>query len=142
MKTSEFIKKLEYLGLRVEKEVDRFEVFHEYDSKDYWFVIGDINHSNLSIQTGKFKVFRKEHIDVLNIVIEYINTPLEEREEEKKYRLKSKLIEFESERDLYLINSSLLKKYCLSTNIRQSFTQKEIDDMPFDTNFFIKEEVI
>jgi len=74
-------------------------------------------------------------------ILDYAYTPLEEREEEKKYRLKSKLIEFESDRDLYLINSSLLKKYCLSTNIRQSFTQKEIDAMPFDTKFFEKVEV-
>lgn len=78
---------------------------------------------------------------VAQAILDYAYTPLEEREEEPKYILKSKIIEFESERYLYLINSTLLKKYCLSTNVKQSFTQKEIDAMPFDTNFFIKEEV-
>ena len=79
--------------------------------------------------------------EVCKLIVEYYLTPLEEREEEKKYRLKSKLFNFDLEKDMYVIKSSYYEKFCLSTNVTQSFTQKEIDAMPFDTNFFIKEEI-
>ena len=79
--------------------------------------------------------------NIAQAILDYAYTPLEEREEEKKYLLKSKLFEFGTERYLYLINSTIHKQYCLALNISQSFTQQEIDAMPFDTNFFIKEEV-
>ena len=78
--------------------------------------------------------------NIAQLILDYAYTPLAEREEEKKYSLKSKLFEFGTERHLYLINSTIHKQYCLALNVSQSFTQKEIDDMPFDTNFFIKEE--
>ena len=81
------------------------------------------------------------HFRLIEKAIEYTETPLEEREEEKKYLLKSKLFEFGTEGHLYLINSTIHKQYCLGLNIRQSFTQKEIDAMPFDTGFFVKEKV-
>ena len=79
---------------------------------------------------------------IAKALLDYAYTPLEEREEEKKYRLKSKLFSFDLEKDMYVIKSSYYGKFCLSTNVTQSFTQKEIDAMPFDTNFFIKEEVV
>lgn len=131
MKTKEFIKWLE----------DNKVPFKEYDSVIEVVDIARLLKDDIGIKLFDITLLHLSKIKTLEKIIEYAQTPLEEREEEKKYRLKSKLIEFESERDLYLINSSLLKKYCLSTNSRQSFTQKEIDDMPFDTNFFIKVEV-
>ena len=147
MKTSEFVKKLQDLGLRVEKEGDIFKVFpkyNNYDNEDYWFVIGDIGYSSSFIQTNKFRVFRKEHINVLNIAIEYIDTPLEEREEEKRYLLKVVLNSYYG-RGLYVYWNHALKQYFIAPinmeYYQNIFTQKEIDAMPFDTNFFIKEEV-
>lgn len=77
------------------------------------------------------------------LMFEYANTPLAEREEEKKYRLKMPK-EFNAG-GLYVLKQDDIENYffkaCHFENAQSVFTQKEIDDMPFDTKFFIKEEV-
>lgn len=77
---------------------------------------------------------------VAQAILDYAYTPLEEREEQKKYRLKALLPSWQGN-PLYLRNSVNIGYY-LSDSIKAEFTQKEIDAMPFDTNFFIKEEVV
>lgn len=83
--------------------------------------------------------------NVAQAILDYAYTPLEEREEEKKYRLR---LPFENcgenylyhdldDYDWYLQHSKIL----VTENYKCKFTQEEIDAMPFDTNFFIKEEV-
>ena len=75
-------------------------------------------------------------------ILDYAYTPLDEREEEKKYRLFTPFYE----RNSCLNFMEKENRYCISTTTeserhKTSFTQKEIDAMPFDTNFFIREEV-
>lgn len=93
------------------------------------------------IEFEKRTASSKLYLTLIKKAIEYTETPLEERQEEKKYRLKSKLLGFDDGKDLHLIYSAIYEQYCLASNISQPFTQKEIDAMPFDTSFFIKEEV-
>ena len=83
-------------------------------------------------------------INFVNKIIEYASTPLEEREEEKKYRLR--LPRAFCETYEYVNFRKINKDYLFvgmygNSNYQTEFTQKEIDAMPFDTNFFIKEEV-
>ena len=79
---------------------------------------------------------------VAQAILDYAYTPLEEREEEKKYYLKRP--------NCFVASSVVLNfyegEYLFSGKIQENgyqtqFTQSEIDAMPFDTNFFIKEEV-
>lgn len=79
---------------------------------------------------------------IAQVVLEYAYTPLEEREEEKKYWLKSKLKD-RGMREVFVFKGGAIcdNKMYLSVSIRSAFTQKEIDEMPFDTKFFEKVEV-
>lgn len=145
MKTSEFKRKISDLGLTlVNDEYNVWKIYEKYDKENIWFLIGDVNKEYPFLQTGEQKCFRRDHSNILNLVIEYFSTPLEEREEEKKYRL---VTPFAMKRDLnYLAFNLNDKTYFISDNIdetyfEKSFTKKEIYAMPFDTNFFIKEEV-
>ena len=85
--------------------------------------------------------------EVSKLIVEYYLTPLEEREEVKKYYLRfpkgynrwySYLAkEINKDNGEYDCSGKCIdnEKY------KNIFTQKEIDEMPFDTRFFVKEEV-
>lgn len=83
--------------------------------------------------------------ELFDKIVEYTKTPIEEREEEiKYYRLmlpdgfsrQFRFLNYDINREHYVFSSSLE----LGNN-QIKFTQKEIDGMPFDTSFLIKEEV-
>ena len=74
-------------------------------------------------------------------------TQLSEREEEKKYYLlfPDEFSIHPGNNNQWLLGKDSQGRYdevSISTkHVQNMFTQKEIDAMPFDTNFFIKEEV-
>lgn len=82
--------------------------------------------------------------ELLDKIVEYAKTPLEEREEEEYYRLvlpkgfnrQFGFLNYDINREHYVFGSALE----LGNN-RTRFTQKEIDEMPFDTSFLEKEQV-
>lgn len=81
---------------------------------------------------------------VAQAILDYAYTPLEEREEEeKKYYLRFPI---GFNQILTYLGLSMRGYDCVgfdsSELYKKQFTQKEIDAMPFDTNFFIKEEVL
>ena len=132
MKTIELVKKLE--------KIDGVKIYHQD------FISLSMNGIKIATvgKIGQWLEIETNCPDeVAKILFEYHLTPLEEREEEeKKYRLKVNVNDFQC-----LNFHTVLKDYCISnfkeTNCYQTiFTQKEIDAMPFDTNFFIKEEVL
>lgn len=76
---------------------------------------------------------------IAQAILDYAYTPLSEREEEKKYYL---IVPFSKFQYLNLYaNDYLFAGRIQEAGYKTQFTQKEIDAMPFDTNFFIKEEV-
>ena len=83
--------------------------------------------------------------ELFDKIVEYTKTPLEEREDIILYMLKTPP-PFSS-KSKYLIFDLNTYKYYFSSSVacglspKASFTQEEINDMPFDTNFLIKEEV-
>ena len=80
-----------------------------------------------------------DKIKCLEKILEYAKTPLEEREEEKKYLLRTPFndcIYLNFYKDSYMFAGKIQE-----AGYQTKFTQKEIDAMPFDTNFFIKEQV-
>jgi hypothetical protein len=107
----------------------------------------------ISIGTYDFKVHdgyvvsSERSKKLVRYILDYLDTPIEEREEEKKYHLRfpkgynswySYLAkEINKDNGEYDCSGKCIdnEKY------KNIFTQKEIDEMPFDTNFFVKEEV-
>lgn len=107
----------------------------------------------ISIGNYDFKVYdgyvvsSERSKKLVRYILDYLDTPIEEREEEKKYHLRfpkgynswySYLAkEINKDNGEYDCSGKCIdnEKY------KNIFTQKEIDEMPFDTNFFVKEEV-
>lgn len=81
---------------------------------------------------------------IAQAILDYAYTPLEEREEEKKYWLVFPKA-FNNEIEIVLGKYSNGYDCCgteaSKEKFKVKFTQKEIDEMPFDTKFFEKVEV-
>ena len=149
MKTKEFIAKIKELGYYAETEGDTIVVkvispnLGAPADVHGWFKIKNITKdAHLVISEGR--LIPQSDAKVLLAIAEYLSTPAEEREEEKKYRLRMPKEFYEN--FIYLNKLKGNTKYQFidmyeSVTCQTEFTQKEIDAMPFDTNFFIKEEV-
>lgn len=138
MKTSEFINNLKDMGYDVSVENDIITVADFGD----WFKIGDIHKESIYLSLHPHKCFRNTHNVVLSQVYKYLNTPAEERKEETKFylRLPEPFGGYKNYVNLVDGKFSIDNKEH-STNFKTEFTKEEIDAMPFNTKFFIKEEV-
>lgn len=120
MKTNEFIKKLDECGGKSLKVDNIF-------SDDELYLT--------SIKTSRFNItfyHDEEPNEIFDIISEYLNTPVEEREEEKKYYLKHKgfcdgnnILNLEISTQNYYTSDVI--EY---TDFKTKFTQSEIDEMP------------
>ena len=122
MKTSEFIKKLD-------EHKGKFLIENIFSDDELYLT---------SIKTNQFNItfyYDEEPNGILDIIAEYLNTPAEEREEEKKYYLK---IKFSSEKETYLCAYDFWSDWKLidkdelkhGDEFYFKFTQKQIDEMP------------
>jgi len=131
MKTSEFRKYLEEKGWDFKEDKNCFDILN------LGLVFKDSNSIDICIMYCQNDLFEN--------IYKYARTPLEEREEEKKYYLRLN-ISGEHIDDIYLNLNFDTYRYVIYDNEQSSwrknvFTQKEIDAMPFDTKFFEKVEV-
>lgn len=84
---------------------------------------------------------------IAQAILDYAYTPLEEREELKKYYLRfpkgyNKWYSYlAKEIDVNNGEYDCTGRFIDYTKYQNTFTQEEIDAIPFDTSFFIKEEV-
>ena len=137
MKTKELVKKIRDLGYKVEED--------EYEIKSY----GDVGLSYtifkkyMGLVMEDTLLVSSKGVEELKSIIEYLETPLEEREEEKKYYLRLPdwanddcYLNFIVESDSYLFCDN-----CDSLSFKTLFTQTEISNIPFNTDWLIKEEV-
>jgi hypothetical protein len=117
MKTKEFIKAIEKLGYYPYEENVIIKVTR---SQSIPFVYADVatNHQNV-LGTDYFpfmELSNEKQVELLDVLIEYARTPIEEREEEKVYRLRHKWLEENCEnRDAYL-NFDKCDKTCFLSN--------------------------
>lgn len=119
MKTSEFIKKLD-------KHKGKF-LIENISSDDELYLT--------SIKTNQFNItfyHDAEPDGIIDIIAEYLNTPVRKREEEKKYYLKLK--GFKEPHNI-LNFKERTQSYHISTDdkffgYKTQFTQSEIDEMP------------
>lgn len=132
MKTSEFIKYFEDKGHRVFRNDSFLSVV---DEKDFIFI--DIRHGiNLDVDYSSTDLTFSERQEYYKVIFEYLMTPLEEREDEKRYYLKLK--GFSNEEETYLCAYDFWSDWILidkdelkhGDEFYFKFTQEEIDNMP------------
>ena len=123
MRTSEFIEKvLEF------KDIDKHErengVIRFYDNQVSLIAVVSekepMKMNTCFLRFGYMKKYTK--LEFLTLLYEYAKTPLEEREEPKKYKLKHKLIKEEGEEGYlnYIINK---KELIFSTDAETRYTK-------------------
>ena len=120
MKTSEFIEKLD-------KHKRKFLMENIYSDDELYLT---------SIKTNQFNITFYHDIEpsgIIDIIAEYLNTPVNEREDKKKYYLRhkgffNKYLTYDLEMDKYYINFGRKNNYY--GEIKSIFTQSEIDDLP------------
>lgn len=127
MKTSEFIKKVKELGYDI--KISGEDVIIKHDGCIFAMI------SRTSPYTmSTYTAFKVKHADeLLDLCVEYVKTPIEEREEEEKFYLRKKHKAF-YEYSEYLNRHTGISSYCLNTNYdsaiwKAQFTQKEIDEI-------------
>ena len=128
MKTDQFIKEIKSMGLRVQRVEDYMCVlgilgFHVAKTSMKEFGLISTNNSEF------IKLDYNTKLQLLDLLIEYAKTPIEDREDEEKFKLKQKGISGK-----YLIWIPELDKFTTGSspfsNVEGIFTQSEIDDMP------------
>lgn len=140
MKTSEFIKQVKAMGYGV----DEYGLFLSITTAMQDFVAMVDKYTPLSLDT---KITRSIPEDLFNIIVEYVRTPVKDREEPKLYTAKSRVV---VNNGGYLSKRTGKEGYILSDGdsyLRPQihFTQKELEDINginiFTSNEWIIEEV-
>ena len=137
MKTSELMKIMKENGCEVVKMETGWFDFYLNDAKCGYVPTNCANYFHVNTVCTKV---------ITQAIVEYAYTPLEEREEEKKYRLHLPIEFVSGETVLYFYETLGTYHFDDFDNVeleveKCEFTQKEIDEMPFDTKFFEKVEV-
>ena len=140
MRTKEFIKRVEELGFKCDKNEEVYFII-DYEGTNYGAVCHTTPNqiSNTEREWDLLDKYTQEKL--FAFIVEYAKTPIEEREEPKKYYLKHKWIGTPVVYNHYL-NKNLDKNlYTLddnveTSNMKTSFTLLEIDDIKdkYDTN--------
>ena len=147
MKTKEFIKKVQALGFQVHvrgKEIKICDDSCGYGVGEPMFVLASDFVEVLV--PGKVYIASLERISLLSFIVEYLDTPPSDREEEKRYYLRnvSPLLRG-SGRGYLAKNKDTLEYYALSLKCSEEFyqtifTESEIAEM--DTTGFEKIRVM
>lgn len=141
MRTKEFIKRVEELGFEV---VDGFFAIHV--STNGINSVANVNkEKEFSLQTctGVFKELKKEkRKQLLELCVEYASTPIEDREEEKRFLVQHKFLVSVGSNPVNLVKYKNKNNYrvirCLLDNqfYQARFTLKEVEEIKkkFDTD--------
>lgn len=140
MKTKEFIKKVEELGYDI--EISREDVFIKYDG----CIIATISRTS-PYTMNTYTIFRVKHVkELLDLCVEYVKTPIEEREYVKKYHLYLKRTKpkFFDDVGSYLTFNTYTNTFSIDVGVETAhltakFTQKEIDDIKKKYNTDLEE---
>ena len=133
MKTTEFIKRVEELGLSVKEGVG-YEIYHAGKIVSRVF---KMHESVVDTSLSEFRYLNnRDRMDLLDLIIEYAKTPLEDREEEKKYKVRCKL----TNRYLDKTFNGKLDWNSIRTSQR-IFTLKELEDLGINPEHYDLEEV-
>lgn len=138
MKTKEFIKRVDILGFKTHKNnyCDGTKYFVIQNSFDVTMCHVAIN--KLFEMDIRFSEYMSETL--VDLIVEYAKTPVEDREEEKKFYLKHRFLVEVGDCN-YLNSDHSLREFYLndksqSEKIQTQFTLKEIEEIKkkFDTD--------
>lgn len=143
MKTKEFIKRVEELGYLVNEGHVDWQISRI--SNGQYLLVAIVNKNNLSrISTdfvGWWDISDEEKSKLLDIIVEYAKTLIEDRKEEKKFYLKHRYFEIAGGgRGFFTIDNEsglpFLKYITSSDNYNQIFTLNETEEIKekFDTD--------
>ena len=137
MTKNELLQKIEELGYNYtyDRQWDKLRISPTGEPKAYYISIGNYD---FKVHDG-YVVSSERSKKLVRYILDYLDTPIEEREEEKKYYLKVPFHDYaylNFYKCCYIFAGKMQE-----AGYQKKFTQKEIDAMPFDTNFFVKEEV-
>ena len=139
MKTKDFIRKVEEMGFDAEERGNEVYLYGRVSncyakiSKKFKYTINTSYHDFIFLNEGDRGL-------LFDLIVEYISTPVNEREEEKKFYLKHRWLEnwedynylnFEISGFYYSLNSKLEDSW-----VKTKFTLKEIEEIKkkFDTD--------
>lgn len=132
MRIDEFAKKINELGFKVNVDDDIIEVI---GNSSYYGVMAIV--SNTLEKVMDLNLFLYHNLDedtkskVFDLVTELAKTPIEDREEEKKFYLKHKYFRHVNDKQYFMIYPHLeypqLDYKLPSHNLVQTFTLKEIE---------------
>lgn len=140
MKTKEFIKRVEELGFKVNRTVAQIDIIA------HSFTIARV-YTNRMYAMNAFTFINIEWRNqdkLFDLIVEYAKTPIEDREEEKKFYLWHKYSRFDNGSRKYL-GMDLLKykpDSCSKITYRwmkNQFTEKEIDEIKEKFNTDLKD---
>lgn len=126
MKTNQFIKEIKSMGFKIKKIKDYFVVI---DANG--FCVSEISEEYFGVFSTDYVGFHilgdNTKLQLLDLLIEYAKTPIEDREEEEKFKLKQKGVS-----EKYLMWMPASNHYVTSSKpfSKFIFTQSEIDRMP------------
>ena len=136
MKTSEFIKQVEELGYETDK-INRYIYIKNKGITVAYVRETRVNTMDTNYQYGDVSYY------LFNLIIEYAKTPLEDREEEKKYYIKPKGM-----KTLYNNSLGYIREAWMTSNrvandddIQVQFTLKELEELGIDVEHYDLEEV-
>lgn len=140
MKTEEFKNKLEEMGFCIADNAGMLSVYSKHNLNNRVFLVDSITRFRADTFSGEFESLDNGTKEKLfNLIINYVCTPVEKREEEKKYYLRHKWL---YSRDCNYLNfKSDENSYMLSYSYdwyghKKQFTKAEIDKIKekFNTN--------
>ena len=139
MKTKEFIEEARDLGLFVEENKNQNMIWIKTPYEDSH--VGEVKTNKIGC-----RIFdeSKSFPGISKLIYEYGMTPLEEREEEKKYyvKLNNPILNELADDGPHFLNQGLSTKYFLADKDQENgyqtqFTNKEINEFPDEVKAFL-----
>lgn len=133
MKTKEFIKRVEELGFEYEKAEEVYFIY-DYEGTEYAAVCHTTPNQISNTERAWDWLDKDVQEELFDLIVEYARTPIEDREEEKKFYLEHKNQRSVDGSALYFTiyishNFLLVKSQVISENLKQKFTLKEIKEI-------------
>lgn len=133
MKTKEFIEKIEEWGYQIEDIKDCFSIKLEMFIPSRLAVV---SHKEMFIFDTFYPAFsnlnEEEQKELFDLIVEYSSTPIEDRKEEKKYKIKHKFLKNSNGKEAYCwksLSGNFIDSDRVSDIYTGAYTQKEIEEI-------------
>ena len=143
MKTKQFIKEIKSMGFDVEETYDILAILDDNE-----ILIATVSKEEFAgLVTNYLGFYRLDYntkLRLLNLLIKYAKTPIEDREEEEKYYYKLK--GFNTLIDKYLARGKISHSFYLVSQYEKEdyntqFTDKEFEALPDDIRYHNWEKI-